>query len=74
MILWDIDSGDWEKNTPENIVDNVLSVVKDGDIIIFHDDNAATPEALTDILPILKQWGFQFVTISQLNQARTTVS
>ena len=58
MILWDIDSGDWKKNTPENIVDNVLSVVKDGDIIIFHDDNASTLEALTAILPILKQWGF----------------
>ncbi|MDD6237665.1 MAG: polysaccharide deacetylase family protein [Clostridiales bacterium] len=73
MVLWDIDSGDWEKTTSENIVDQVLSAVKDGDVIIFHDDNAATVEALTVIVPVLKEWGFQCATISQLNQARSAI-
>lgn len=70
IVLWDIDSDDWEASTPQEICDKILPTVKDGDIIIFHDDNETTVQALEQLLPALKQKGFQFVTIQQLEQYR----
>ena len=61
LVLWTIDSGDWEAPNAENI-----NKVQDGDIIVFHDDNAQTVKALEKIILELKKRGFQFATVSQL--------
>ena len=70
MTLWEIDSGDWEDNTHETITDNVVNTVKDGDIIVFHDDNEDTVIAIEEIIVILKEKGFKFATVSQLNEMK----
>lgn len=64
----DIDSEDWFPNSSENICNNVLNNVKDGDIIIFHDNNPALINALPIIIKELKNRGFQFVTVDRLLQ------
>ncbi|MBI2577255.1 MAG: polysaccharide deacetylase family protein [Candidatus Wildermuthbacteria bacterium] len=64
-ILWNLDSLDWKENMPaENIAENVLSNVKHGDIILFHDiiDKAA----LETILYQLRQKEFTIVPLSSL--------
>lgn len=66
MILWTIDSHDWEMIDAETIAHNVIDNVKDQDIIVFHDNNEETIQALKIIIPKLKERGFQFVTLSQL--------
>lgn len=70
VVLWDIDSGDWEHSNADFIYLRVTSAVKDGDIIIFHDDNEETVKALPKIIQNLKKRGFQFATVSQLNACR----
>lgn len=67
LVLWTLDSGDWSHPDEKTICQNVLSQIKDGDIIIFHDDNQQTISALKTIITELKQRGFQFVTVSQLS-------
>ena len=37
MILWSIDTLDWESQDPQKIVDTTLSQVEDGSIILMHD-------------------------------------
>ena len=54
-IQWDVDSLDWKDNaTPESICKRVTSKVKNGSIILFHNDAEHTPEALPTILKFLK--------------------
>jgi peptidoglycan-N-acetylglucosamine deacetylase len=73
LVLWSIDSGDWRGLAAPAIIKNVLSRVRNGAIIIFHDNNEdaqadrhPTVEALRTILPALKAAGYRMVTISEL--------
>ena len=77
LVLWSIDSGDWKGLDTQAIVRNVLTRVRNGAIIIFHDDDEksradhkATAEALKVILPALQAAGYRMVTISELLTSR----
>jgi peptidoglycan-N-acetylglucosamine deacetylase len=77
LILWNVDSGDWRGLAAPAIVKNVLTQVKNGAIIIFHDsdeqsreDRHATVEALKIILPALQKAGYRMVTVSELLKQR----
>ncbi len=70
LILWDVDSGDWIETDVEKICNDVIDNVKDGSVVVFHDDNDYTVEALKKIIPELKERGFQFVTLEQLFEYR----
>lgn len=69
VILWSIDTKDWAHTSVSKIVDNVLSNVKSGDIILMHDyigTNSPTPQVLRTIIPKLLERGYKFVTVSEL--------
>lgn len=78
IILWNIDTRDWDHTTAEQIAQNVLSVVKSGDIILFHDcvsrKDSQTLAALKLIVPELKERGYRFVTVSELIDTGIAVS
>ena len=68
---WRQDTRDWSCPRVECVVKGVLDNLRDGDIILFHDYNAAgnspTPQALREILKALSEDGYRFVTVSELN-------
>lgn len=67
-ISWNIDTRDWQRPGVEAIKTQILSA-QPGDIILMHDgggDRTQTIHALAEALPILRERGFQFVTINQL--------
>lgn len=69
VILWSVDTRDWAHTASETIVQEVLSTVKSGDIILFHDyiaKDSPTPAALRKIIPELLAQDYQFVTVSEL--------
>jgi len=69
VILWSVDTRDWDHPTVEQIVENVLGNAEGGDIILFHDyvsGSSPTPEALRQIIPVLLAEGYEFVTVSEL--------
>ncbi len=69
VILWSIDTRDWEIKDEKAIVNRVISAVKPGDIILMHDfigRNSKTPEALEILLPKLLALGYEPVTVSEL--------
>lgn len=69
IILWSIDTRDWEHLPPETILGNVLTNVRSGDIILMHDyigRNSPTPESLEMMIPALLERGYKFVTVSEL--------
>ena len=62
---------DWPScnTTAEDRAHNVLKDMKDGAIILLHDNQSdphPTPEALDIIVPELKKKGYEFVTLSEL--------
>ena len=66
-IQWDVDSLDWkDKATADSIYKRVTSKVKNGSIVLFHNDADHTPEALPNILKTLKEQGYEFVFIEDL--------
>ncbi len=68
LILWSIDTRDWEVKNTEKIVSTVLSKVKAGDIVLMHDYvyQSKTPEALEILLPKLLALGYEAVTVGEL--------
>ena len=66
-IQWDCDSLDWKDNaTADSICKRVTSKVKNGSIVLFHNDADHTPAALPNILKCLKDEGYEFVFIEDL--------
>ncbi len=69
VILWTVDTLDWAHTPREKIVNNVLTNTRPGSIILCHDFvayDSPTPDALREIIPKLKENGYEFVTVSRL--------
>ncbi len=66
LILWSIDTRDWQTHSKSATVSKVLSSVKDGDIILMHDLYLPTCRAAKELIPKLKAKGYQLVTVSEL--------
>ncbi len=69
LICWSVDTRDWAHNSVDEIINNVLSSVEGGDIILFHDyvsGDSPTLPALKVIIPKLLDEGYNFVTVSEL--------
>lgn len=70
MILWSVDTRDWESRDADAVIEQVLGQVSDGDIILMHDLYGSTAEACKTIIPQLVEEGYQLVTISELAAAK----
>ncbi|MCM1497451.1 MAG: polysaccharide deacetylase family protein [Clostridium sp.] len=66
VVLWDLDTEDWDSRNAQTIVENVLSKIKDGDIVLMHDIYDSTAEAIEILVPKLKEQGYQIVTVSEM--------
>ena len=65
-IQWDVDSLDWKDLDKNQIEKRVLSRVKSGSIVLFHNQGLHTAEALPQIIKELKAKGYSFVPIGEL--------
>lgn len=66
IIIWDIDTLDWKYHNSKKITSRVVNKVKDGDIVLMHDIYSATANALDNIIPMLANNEYSFVTVSDL--------
>ncbi|MDS1029765.1 polysaccharide deacetylase family protein [Bacillota bacterium LX-D] len=66
VIQWDVDSLDWKNLSANEIQNRVLKKVKNGSIVLFHNDGKYTPEALGPIIAELQKKGFKIVPVSEL--------
>ncbi len=66
-ILWSVDTEDWKNRTKEAVVDSVKSRDDlDGHVILMHSIYPHTAEATKELIPWLKEKGYQLVTVSEL--------
>lgn len=69
IILWNIDTRDWEHASAKQIERTVINNISAGDIILMHDyvsGSNSTIEALERIIPKLLDENYKFVTVSEL--------
>jgi|SRR5690606_29302408 len=64
VVFWDVLSGDFDTRiSPEQCYQNVIRYVKNGSIIVFHDNLKAIPRVsytLPKVIAYLKEKGFDF--------------
>ena len=65
-IQWDVDSLDWKGLSANEILARVKTSVKNGSIILFHNNSDHILEALPLVISYLKAEGYSMVKISQL--------
>jgi cellulose synthase/poly-beta-1,6-N-acetylglucosamine synthase-like glycosyltransferase/peptidoglycan/xylan/chitin deacetylase (PgdA/CDA1 family) len=70
LALADYDSQDWRRKGVASIVANASPPGGTGGVIMFHDgggDRSQTVEALSELIPLLENRGFRFVSLSELS-------
>ena len=65
-IQWDVDSLDWKNPAPQEMKDRVLSGIRPGSIILFHNGARNTAEALAETLEAILAEGYRIVPVSEL--------
>ncbi|MCG5430862.1 polysaccharide deacetylase family protein [Mycobacterium sp. MYCO198283] len=66
-INWDVIPFDWINDTNTAATRAVLmSQLKPGSVVLFHDTYSSTVDLVTDFLPVLKANGYHLVTVSHL--------
>jgi peptidoglycan/xylan/chitin deacetylase (PgdA/CDA1 family) len=69
MVLWSLDTDDWQLPGVKTIVHRVLSGAKPGSIVLMHDaggNRSETIAALPMIIRGLRKQGYKLVTVPQL--------
>lgn len=70
IVLWNVDTMDWKYKSVDKIVSRATKNTKDLNIILMHDTRKRTVDAVKKIIPILKEQGFSFVTVSELEEIK----
>ncbi|WP_312516316.1 polysaccharide deacetylase family protein [Anaerospora sp.] len=66
MVIWSVDSRDWTGASSAQMQENIMRNVTNGSIVLFHLHGANTVAALGQLIPKLREQGYQCVTISEM--------
>lgn len=66
VIQWDVDSRDWQGRSAQDMAETIIKNVKNGSILLFHNDTDNTPQALEIIIPALINQGYSFKKVSDI--------
>lgn len=65
-VMWTVDPLDWTTKNEDEIVNKVVTEVKENDIILLHDCYESSVNAALRIVDLLLERGFEFVTVDEL--------
>ena len=66
VIQWDIDTLDYEGKTTDEMCERIKKKIKNGSIILMHNDTKHTAEGLQQIIDTIKTLGYQIVPLDEL--------
>lgn len=66
VIQWDVDSLDWKEMGVQPVVDKVTRNIKNGSIVLFHNNAKYISEFLPLVIDKLQKDGYKIVPISEL--------
>ena len=66
VIIWSLDTLDWRRPAPKDIIKGTIDRIKPGTIILCHDIHPGTIEAMPGLIEGLHEKGYTFSTVSEL--------
>ncbi len=66
LIHWSVDPRDWATQDCQQVINNLLKEIEDGDIILMHDMSQSSVDAALEVMDQLAKEGYRFVTVSEL--------
>ena len=69
VVTWNIDSGDYQLQGADTVVENVMGSVGNGDVILLTDSDAVGEQALSalpELLSRLREEGYRVVSVGEL--------
>jgi peptidoglycan/xylan/chitin deacetylase (PgdA/CDA1 family) len=66
ILMWSLDSHDWQNPPAGEVTKRILDNVKNGDILLVHESFAQSVKEMPSILSRLAAKGFKSVTVSEL--------
>lgn len=70
IVTWSLDTRDWESRNKDKVIEMVMNNIKEGDIILFHDLYESTRNAVKELMPLLKEQGYQAVSVGELFKSK----
>ncbi|MGN1343211.1 MAG: polysaccharide deacetylase family protein [Traorella sp.] len=70
IIMWDVDTRDWESRNTSSVISMAKKYTYDGAIVLFHDIYSTTAAAIEELIDYYDSMGYQFVTVSELLEAK----
>lgn len=65
-VLWTVDPMDWCSDDASGIVRKVIEKTRENSIILLHDEYKSSVTAALEIVDILQEQGYEFVTVDEL--------
>lgn len=65
-VLWTVDPLDWTTENEDEIVNKVVTDVRENDMILLHDCYKSSVNAALRIIDLLQKEGYEFVTVDEL--------
>ncbi len=66
FISWSANTYDWDEDSEDEIYNRIMKKADDGEIILLHDTNEATVNAVLRAIPELQEQGYEFVRVDDL--------
>ena len=66
VIQWDVDTLDYTGKTPEEMCERIKKKIRNGSIILMHNDTKYTASGLQKIIDTIKELGYEIVPVSEM--------
>lgn len=73
LILWSLDTKDWEHQNADHLTNLLRQSVQDGDVVLMHDIFPSSVEGVLAGVDALMEQGYTFVTVEELFALRGMV-
>ncbi len=70
FVRWSVDTLDWEDRDKEKLKQHLLNDTYDGAIVLMHDIYDSTVDGVLESIDLLKEQGYEFVTVRELFRRR----
>ena len=63
-----MDTLDYEGKTPEEMCERIKKKIRNGSIVLMHNDSDSNKEAMEEVILYLKQQGYRFGSLEELRE------
>lgn len=65
-VLWNVDPNDWCTGNADAVTKNIVNKAEENSVILLHDCYKSSVEAALSSIDILRERGFEFVTVEEI--------